>query len=88
MVFHSLKEVQTELSSKSITLNNVVSQYLQNIEARMNLNAFLEVWGDEALAQAELIQQKIDNGTAGKLAGMVIAIKDNICYKNHKVCNF
>ena len=85
MVFHSLKEVQTELSSKSITLNNVVSQYLQNIEARMNLNAFIEVWGDEALAKAELIQQKIDNGTAGKLAGMVIAIKDNICYKNHKV---
>jgi aspartyl-tRNA(Asn)/glutamyl-tRNA(Gln) amidotransferase subunit A len=85
MVFHSLKEVQNELSSKSITLNNVVSQYLQNIEARMNLNAFIEVWGEEALVQAELIQQKIDNGTAGKLAGMVIAIKDNICYKNHKV---
>jgi len=85
MVFHSLKEVQTELSSKSITLKNVVSQYLQNIEARMNLNALIEVWGEEAIAQAELIQQKIDNGTAGKLAGMVIAIKDNICYKNHKV---
>lgn len=85
MVFHSLKEVQSELSSKSITLKNVVSHYLQNIEARMNLNAFLEVWGEEALEQAELIQQKIDNGTAGKLAGMVIAIKDNICYKNHKV---
>ncbi len=85
MVFHSLKEVQTELSSKSITLKNVVSHYLQNIEARKNLNAFLEVWGNEALVQAEEIQQKIDNGTAGKLAGMVIAIKDNICYKNHKV---
>jgi aspartyl-tRNA(Asn)/glutamyl-tRNA(Gln) amidotransferase subunit A len=85
MVFHSLKEVQSELSSKSVSLKNVVSQYLQNIEARMNLNAFLEVWGDEALEHAELIQQKIDNGTAGKLAGMVIAIKDNICYKNHKV---
>ena len=85
MVFHSLKEVQSELSSKSISLKNVVSQYLQNIEARMNLNAFIEVWGDEALAQAELIQLKIDTGTAGKLAGMVIAIKDNICYKNHKV---
>ena len=85
MVFHSLKEVQSELSSKSVSLKNVVSQYLQNIEARMNLNAFIEVWGEEAIAQAELIQQKIDNGTAGKLAGMVIAIKDNICYKNHKV---
>ena len=66
MVFHSLKEVQSELSSKSVSLKNVVSQYLQNIEARMNLNAFLEVWGDEALEQAELIQQKIDNGTAGE----------------------
>lgn len=85
MVFHSLKEVQNELSAKSITLKNVVSQYLQNIEARVNLNAFVEVWGEEAIAQAELIQLKIDNGTAGKLAGMVIAIKDNICYKNHKV---
>ena len=85
MVFHSLKEVQSELSSKSVSLKNVVSHYLQNIEARVNLNAFIEVWGDEAIAQAELIQQKIDNGTAGKLAGMVIAIKDNICYKNHKV---
>lgn len=85
MVFHSLKEVQSELSSKSITLKNVVSQYLQNIEARASLNAFLEVWGEEALQQAEQIQQKIDNGTAGKLAGMVIGIKDNICYKNHKV---
>lgn len=85
MVFHSLKEVQSELSSKSITLTNVVSHYLQNIEGRKNLNAFLEVWGDEALSQAAIIQQKIDDGTAGKLAGMVIAIKDNICYKNHKV---
>jgi aspartyl-tRNA(Asn)/glutamyl-tRNA(Gln) amidotransferase subunit A len=85
MVFHSLKEVQTELSSKSITLKNVVSHYLQNIEARQNLNAFIDVWGEEALAQAEEIQHRIDNGTAGKLAGMVVAIKDNICYKNHKV---
>ena len=85
MVFHSLKEVQTELSSRSITLKNVVSQYLHNIEARQNLNAFVDVWGEEALVQAEEIQEKIDNGTAGKLAGMVLAIKDNICYKNHKV---
>jgi aspartyl-tRNA(Asn)/glutamyl-tRNA(Gln) amidotransferase subunit A len=85
MVFHSLKEVQSELSSKSVSLKNVVSHYLQNIEARMNLNAFVEVWGEEAIAQAERIQLKIDTGTAGKLAGMVIAIKDNICYKNHKV---
>ena len=67
MVFHSLKEVQTELSSKSITLKNVVSQYLQNIEARKNLNAFLEVWGDEALVQFLEIAFIAEWQTGGRL---------------------
>ena len=31
------------------------------------------------------IDQKMINGNAGKLAGMVVGIKDNLCYKNHKV---
>ncbi|HEY5325664.1 MAG TPA: Asp-tRNA(Asn)/Glu-tRNA(Gln) amidotransferase subunit GatA, partial [Mucilaginibacter sp.] len=30
------------------------------------------------------VDSRIKQGTAGKLAGMVIAIKDNICYKGHK----
>ena len=39
----------------------------------------------EALARAEKIQQKINNGTAGKLAGMIIGLKDNISYKGHQM---
>jgi aspartyl-tRNA(Asn)/glutamyl-tRNA(Gln) amidotransferase subunit A len=35
------------------------------------------------LANAELIQNKIENGTSGRLAGMVIGIKDVLAYKNH-----
>jgi aspartyl-tRNA(Asn)/glutamyl-tRNA(Gln) amidotransferase subunit A len=35
--------------------------------------------------RAREIQLKIENGTAGRLAGMVIGLKDNICYKGHKV---
>lgn len=85
MRFNSLREVQSELSSKSITLPEVVKYYLGNIESRKNLNAFLEVWSDEALARAEEIQAKLNQGTAGKLAGMVLGIKDNICYKGHQV---
>src|SRR5690606_36173587 len=34
---------------------------------------------------AFLIQEKIGKGTAGRLAGMVVGIKDNICYAGHKV---
>ncbi len=49
------------------------------------MNAFLEVFEQSATADAERIDQKIKDGTAGKLAGMVIGIKDNICFKGHKV---
>jgi len=62
-----------------------VNQYLQNIEDKKHLNAFLEVWADEALSRATLIDEKIKLGTAGRLAGVVIALKDVLAYKNHKV---
>jgi aspartyl-tRNA(Asn)/glutamyl-tRNA(Gln) amidotransferase subunit A len=45
----------------------------------------LEVFEEEVLAQAALVDEKIKAGTAGKLAGMFIAVKDNICYKGHCV---
>lgn len=51
----------------------------------MGLNAFLEVWADEAKSKAAEIDLKIKAGTAGKLAGVVLGIKDNLCYKDHKV---
>ncbi len=59
--------------------------YLKQIEANKHLNAFLEVFESEALAAADRIDEKIKNGTSGKLAGAVIAIKDVLCYKGHKV---
>jgi len=62
-----------------------VNHYLQNIEDKKHLNAFLEVWADEALSRATLIDEKIKLGTAGRLAGVVIALKDVLAYKNHKV---
>jgi aspartyl-tRNA(Asn)/glutamyl-tRNA(Gln) amidotransferase subunit A len=63
----------------------MVEYYLKNIESNKHLNAFLEVWGDEALARAEAIDQKVKAGTAGRLAGCVIALKDVLAYKDHRV---
>ncbi len=83
--FNSYTQINDALKSKKTSVVQIVTQYLQNIESKKHLNAFLEVWADEALAKAQIIDEKIANGTAGKLAGMVIGIKDNICYKNHKV---
>ncbi len=81
--FSSLNEIQKEISESRISLPQLVDYYISRIESQMHLNAILEVFSDEAQEAAIHIQQKIDSGTAGKLAGMVLAIKDNIVYKDH-----
>jgi len=84
-MFHSLKDIQTKIQAKQITVKEIVKYYLENIKKTEDLNAFLEVFEDEALAKAELLDKKISEGKAGRLHGMVLGLKDNICYKDHKV---
>ncbi len=84
-MYTSFNRLSDDLKSGKITAIDVVKHYLKEIEKKKHLNAFLEVFTDDALAQAAVIDKKINEGSAGKLAGMVIGIKDNICYKGHKV---
>ncbi|WP_316798762.1 Asp-tRNA(Asn)/Glu-tRNA(Gln) amidotransferase subunit GatA [Pedobacter frigidisoli] len=83
--YSSLKEIQTLISQKALNLPDLLAYYFKQIEDHKHLNAFNEVFFYSAEVQAKAVQQKIENGTAGKLAGMVIGIKDNICYKDHIV---
>ena len=83
--YTSLIEIQGKLTHKTLKLQELLSYYFEQIKINQHLNAFNEVFFDSATKQANFVQQKIDNGTQGKLAGMVIGIKDNICYKDHKV---
>ena len=83
--YSSLTEIKAGLQSGEVTVEKLVKHYLQNIRANAHLNAFIEVFDKEALSRAQSIDARIQLGNAGKLAGMVIGIKDNICYKNHKV---
>ncbi|RYU78830.1 Asp-tRNA(Asn)/Glu-tRNA(Gln) amidotransferase subunit GatA [Hymenobacter persicinus] len=81
--FNSLTEVRNELTAGTTTCRQLVEYYLDNIQQKSHLNAFLEVWPDEALAQADAVDAKLAAGTAGKLAGMVIGLKDVLAYKDH-----
>lgn len=55
-----------------------VSRYLERIEKEdREINAFIEV-NPEVLEEARRVDDKIKKGKAGKLAGLVIAIKSNI----------
>ncbi|HXC06284.1 MAG TPA: amidase, partial [Bacteroidia bacterium] len=83
--YYSLSDTQKGLSDGSLTCDSVLRHFLARIEAEKHLNAFLEVFTDSALAKAAEVDQKLKAGNAGKLAGLVIALKDNICYKGHVV---
>ncbi|MFI5148538.1 MAG: Asp-tRNA(Asn)/Glu-tRNA(Gln) amidotransferase subunit GatA [Bacteroidia bacterium] len=83
--YYSLSHTQKGLSEGSFTCDTVLRHFLARIEAEKHLNAFLEVFTESALAQAAEVDRKLKAGTAGKLAGLVIALKDNICYKGHVV---
>ena len=63
-----------------------VKHYLSRIREKKHLNAFLEVFEDEALQQASLSDEHRKQGKPlGKLHGVVVAIKDVLSYKGHKV---
>jgi aspartyl-tRNA(Asn)/glutamyl-tRNA(Gln) amidotransferase subunit A len=84
--YSSFKQTSAALNNAETTCVNIVENYLATIsEKNAEINAFVEVFAEEALEKAKIIDQKISDGTAGKLAGMVIGVKDNICIKNHKL---
>ena len=83
--YNTLSEVQSDLYSNTINCVALTQSYINRIKLNSHLNAFLEVFEKSAIEKAILVDAKIKNARAGKLAGMVIAIKDNICYKGHKV---
>jgi len=83
--YNSLRDIDLDIREGIIDCSQLVDHYLKNIKEKVNLNAFLEVYEDEARKQALLIDQKIRAGKAGKLAGMVIGIKDVLCYKDHSL---
>ncbi|RFP66188.1 Asp-tRNA(Asn)/Glu-tRNA(Gln) amidotransferase subunit GatA [Hymenobacter lapidiphilus] len=81
--FDSLSEVRREIAAGTVSCRQLVEHYLDNIARQENLNAFLEVWPEEARAQAVAVDAKLAAGTAGKLAGMVIGLKDVLAYEGH-----
>ena len=83
-MYRTIGDVRQALLQGQSVLS-ITESYLKRIEEHAHLNAFLEVFTDSVIENAKLVDEKVKNGTAGPLAGVVIGIKDNICYKNHRV---
>lgn len=83
--YSRISSIREDLNAGHISCVSMVEYYLKNIESQQHLNAYLEVWGDEAIERAKAIDEKVKAGTAGRLAGCVIALKDVLAYKDHRV---
>lgn len=82
--FTSIEQYHAQLKEESITCLQAVQYYLHAIENNRHLNSFLEVFAEETLQKASELDM-LPLSQRGKLHGVVIGIKDLICYKGHKI---
>lgn len=79
----TIEKAHESLKQGEFTCRELVEAYLKVIsEKNPEINAYLEVY-DDALAQADEVQKKFDDGVAVLLTGIPFAIKDNILVKGH-----
>lgn len=84
--FSSIEDYHNFLSNNTDGCLIAVQHYLKKIAVNKHLNAFVEIFADDSIERANKLDEKRNSGEAlGKLHGVIIAIKDVICYKNHKV---
>jgi len=82
--YTSIDQYQHALTQGKTSCQEAVHHYLFEIENSKHLNAFVHVFAEKAIQKATALDEKRSAGkTIGKLHGVVIAIKDVICYKDH-----
>ncbi len=78
-------EVRNTILNGELTCVELIRIFLDQIESTRALNAFTQVYSEEALAAASRIDEKIaQNDRLGKLWAVVISIKDVISYRDHQ----
>ena len=75
-------ELGERIQSKEISVKEATEAVLKAVEGKDGAyNAYISCFGEDALRQAE-VQKRLDQGEiGGPLAGVPVAIKDNICVR-------
>jgi aspartyl-tRNA(Asn)/glutamyl-tRNA(Gln) amidotransferase subunit A len=79
--FSSIEQYHAQIEKGNTSCIQAVQHYLFAIDQNKHLNCYLEVFAKDALQRATELDQQ---SAKGKLHGVIIGIKDNICYKGHK----
>ena len=86
MEFSSLHKIKKALTNKEISSEELVQQSLNRIqEHNHEIGAFLHVFEEVSLAEArEIDRRRLSNEELPPLAGIPIAVKDNILVQGRK----
>jgi len=76
---YTIKELQKDLYSHTVSCEQVVREYIERIKLSKT-NAVIEIFAD-AIENAKIMDGKIASSFKGKLAGIPVLIKDNILMK-------
>ena len=82
--YQNIEQLHKDLKNGSITCTQLVQQYIQKIKEHQNLNIYLEVFEKSALEQAQKVDADIQQNRFKPLTGLIVSIKDNLCYKGHE----
>lgn len=81
----SVTELAEGIKTGKFTSESVCKYFIDRCKTYSDLNAVIEVY-DDVLDKAKVIDQRVAKGEIlGKLAGVPVAIKDNILYKDKKM---
>ena len=84
--FINIEHYHNQLQQQQTSCTAMVEIYISRIKKNKHLNAFVEVYAEEALLKAAALDaERIAGKPMKKLHGVIIAIKDVICYKGHKI---
>ncbi len=84
--FPTIKDYHRHLTAHSTTCTRAVEYYLQQIKKYKRLNAIIHTFEEEALERAATLdKERLAGSKLSPLHGVVITIKDVLCYKQHPV---
>jgi aspartyl-tRNA(Asn)/glutamyl-tRNA(Gln) amidotransferase subunit A len=81
--YATFRDIQHDLQQGTLSCTDLVQHHLSNIKGKAHLNAFISVYEQEALDRAIEVDKKIKQGNAGKLAGLVVGLKDVLSHAEH-----